>query len=210
MKSTLIWDRLNLEGREIAISEELRRSAHALGKDPDNVIDHLVRYRYIEPLFRGIYYVRNPTERRFGSERYSHLDLMSLALARKGVDRWYFGLETALKLNALTHEYFPTETVITDRLYRPKGISLSGRRFVILKWKPGLLSFGITTKGPVRFSDAEKTVLDLAYRARWRGAPDTEIMAIVDEYKSDLDTKRLNAYLRRYPHSLREVLKRSR
>lgn len=208
MKSTLVWDKLNLENREVVTSHDLRESAKTLGKDPDNVIDHLVRYKYLEPIFRGLYYVRTPAEYRFGSTRYNHLDLLSLGLKARGIDRWYFGLETALKLNNLTHEYFPVETVITDRLYRIKGINTAGHKFVILKWKPELLNFGINETDRIRFSNAEKTVLDLAYRAIWRGMPDHEVAAIVKEYLSRLKRKRFDSYLRHYPASLREVLRR--
>lgn len=208
MYSSVIWDRLNLEGRETVTSGELREHARALAKDPENAITHLVRHGYLAPLFRGLYYVRSPAEVRLGHRRYNHLELMALGLAKKGIDRWYFGLESALKLNDRTHEYFAAEAVVTDSLYRIKGIEVEGRRFIILRWKPGMLDFGLVTKGLLRFSDPEKTVLDLAYRARWNGLPDSEIVALVDEHRAGLDPGRLRRYLRRYPESLREVLAR--
>jgi len=208
MYSSLIWDRLNLEDRETVTSRELREHAEALGKNPENAITHLVRYGYLAPLFRGLYYVRSPGEVRLGRRRYNHLELMGIALAKKRIDRWYFGLETALKLNDLTHEYFASETLVTDRLYRIKGIEIDGRRFIILKWKPQMLEFGLVTKGLIRFSDPEKTVLDLAYRARWNGLATSEITGLVDGYRGRLDPSRLRRYLRRYPRSLQEVLER--
>lgn len=65
-------------------------------------------------------------------------------------------LFTALRLNALTHEYFTRIFVLNDRIYRSKIIKIYGEDVKFIKIKPHLTEFGIINRGEIRYSDLEK------------------------------------------------------
>jgi len=202
--STLMWESLVRNHKEVVAMAELEDLARRLDKNPRNAIDHLVRTGHLTPLFRGSYYVKSPTEIRLGTPRYNHLELFATAAETKGLGRWYFGLHTALRLNGLTHEYRREETVISERLYRIEGVNIGGRRFVIHKWHPRIIGFGVVREGSLPVSDREKTVLDLAYHDYWskrRGhAPTGEWRTHLDR----LDPEKLHRYVKRYPRYIGE------
>ena len=61
----------------------------------------------------------------------------------KGVKNWYFGLETALKLNTMTHEYFTIDYVISDQYRTTKTIHILDKDFKFIKWRSSITTFGI-------------------------------------------------------------------
>ena len=203
MESTAsIWESLVRTKREIVTTEEVATLASRLGRRPEHAIRHLRRARYLAPLFKGYYYVRTPEELRLGDPRYNPLELFALAANRKGIGTWYYGLHTALRLNGMTHEVRRDETVISDSFYRIHGVPITARRFVIHKWRPELATFGLLDKGTYRYSDPEKTVLDLAYWDHWRatrGKPKTR--AWVD-HVANVRSEKLRKYLRHYPEDV--------
>jgi len=80
--------------------------------------------KYIIRIFKGIFYVKSLKEIKYGTEKYSHLDLGAKGLNLKGVENWYYGLHTAFKLNNITHEYYTMDYVISDSLYRNNPITI--------------------------------------------------------------------------------------
>lgn len=204
--SALIWESLARRHREVAKTDELRALALRLGKEPRNAIDHLVRGGYLIPLFKGVYHVSHPEEMRLGVPRHSHLELFALAAEAAGLGPWYFGLETALRLDGLTAEFRREEAVVNGRRLRERGVDLAGHRFVLHRWTPDLLAFGVRREGRLRISDPAKTVLDLAYRDYWsarRGrAPVGDWKTLVDR----VDLAALRRYLERFPRYVREIV----
>jgi len=204
--SALIWESLARRNREVVKTDELRALALRLGRDPRNAIDHLVRSGYLTPLFKGVYHVSHPEEMRLGVPRHSHLELFAMAAEATGMGPWYFGLETALRLDGLTAEFRREEAVINGRRLRERGVGLAGHRFVLHRWTPDLLAFGVRREGRLRISDPEKTVLDLAYRDYWSArkgrATLGEWKALVDR----VDRVALKRYLERFPPHLREMV----
>jgi predicted transcriptional regulator of viral defense system len=197
--STLIWESLVRNNRDVVTTSELSELARRLNKNPRNSIDHLVRTGHLTPLFRGSYYVKDPTEIRLGIPRRSHLELFAAAAKAKGLGRWYFGLYTALRLNGLTHEYRREETVICERLYRIEGVSIGGYRFVVRKWDPKIIRFGVSRKGGLPVSDREKTVLDLAYLDYWSTRRGHTASGEWRTYLDRIDGAKLRRYLERSP-----------
>lgn len=207
VRSTSLWEVPAREGREVLTSREVADMAARVGIRPENALRHLRREGYLLPLFRGYYYVRSPEEIRLGRKRLGSLELFSLAARKKGIGPWYFGLETALRLNGLTHEDRREETVVSANLYRIGGVPIGGTRFVIHKWGPELFGFGIVRHGSYRFSDREKTVLDLAYLDFWRSRRTRARSWSWVEYLSSVDVGRLRRYLRHYPTEVRKVVR---
>ncbi|MEW5936533.1 MAG: type IV toxin-antitoxin system AbiEi family antitoxin [Candidatus Thermoplasmatota archaeon] len=204
MKAPAIWMKLLIDGKRIVNSSEIRALAKSAGIDRAESIDYLQRHKYIARILRGIFYVRSADEReRSFSERTTY-ELVAKALEMKGVKRWYFCLETALKLNGMTHEYFAVDSVATDSFRTTKVIDILGSKFRFHRWSADRLGFGVVRKEGFAYSDPEKTVLDLAYRAHrsGKGSP----RAFIDEYAAHLDKEKLSKYLKRYPLRFQKAL----
>lgn len=184
-------------------SREVFRMADRLGRDPKNVLRVLRRTGYLLPLFKGYYYVRSPDELKLRFDRLNAFELFALAAEAKSVGHWYFGLDTALALNGLTHEDPPEAIVITDHLYRIRGVRIGNKRFRIHKWSPELTSFGIASKGKVRFSDPAKTVLDLAYLDWHRMNKKRPPPRAWVEHLPKIDKAALRRYSKHYPEPVR-------
>jgi predicted transcriptional regulator of viral defense system len=206
MNITEIWRKLVLDDAIIVSSEDLEELAISAGHRPVRAINYLKSHGYIDGVLKGTYYVRSPREVELGYTSRPSLEIVAMALETLGVERWYFGLETALKLNGLTHEYFDVTYVITDSIRTTRTVSALDLRLRCIRWKPALLSFGIQEKGALRFSDPERTLLDLAYRASYSGADPVETWRQAEEYNVELDSVKLRKYLRSYPKRLQKVI----
>lgn len=200
MESTAaIWETLTRSRREIVTSKDVADLARRLGRRPEHALRHLRRTGYLLPLFRGYYYVRAPEELRLGDNRHNPLELFALAADRKGIGAWYYGLCTALRLNGMTHEERRDETVISDSFYRIHGVPIGARRFIIYKWRPELVEFGLVDNGLYRHSDPEKTVLDFAYWDHWRASRGKSETRVWAEHATNVDKRKMRSYLKHYP-----------
>ncbi len=204
--SPTLWEVAVREGREVITFGAIAEMARRIRARPEYALRHLRREGYLLPLFRGSYYVRSPEEVRLNTERHDALELFALAARVKGIGPWYYGLETALRLNDLTHENRGKESVVSGSFYRIRGVRIGRRRFVIHKWDPKLLRFGLARRGSYRFSDPEKTVLDLAYLDFWRIAKGHAPTRTWVEHWSSVDHAKARRYLARYPTGVREMV----
>jgi len=212
IQATLIWKRLLLEGYKFVTSDRIKDLAREFGKNEDRSLRYLQEHGYTLRVLRGVFYVMSPEEIEQGYHKYSIYEMVSEALSVKGVKNWYFGLESALKMNRMTHEFFTVECVITDSFRTTKTIGILDTRFVFTKW---MLGSGpapwkvklITDHGCAIFhSDKERTVLDLSYRAYLeRGGLERTIAPIV-EYGDRLDKDKAAGYLTSYPPKFREMI----
>ena len=75
------------------------------------------------------------------------------------------------------------------------------------KLKKSLFGFGVIEKNGIKFSDLEKTILDIIYISRYRSVPEERIISVVDEYKTKIKKRKIVEYLKFYPKSVREVAK---
>jgi hypothetical protein len=132
--------------------------------------------------------------------------MIAEAMKVKNVKNWYFGLETALKLNNMTHEYFDIDFVITDSFRTTKVIKIIDRNFKFYKRSKRHLKYGILKKNNLFYSDHEKTVLDLVYNRYVNNENLEQLSAPLKEYKNKLDEDRLFDYLENYPRKFREIL----
>jgi hypothetical protein len=150
--------------------------------------------------------VKSPEEVKLRVLRESTLNLIAEALKKKGVKRWYFALETALKLNNMTHEYFTLGQVVTDSYKTPKPIWVVDGKHLFLRWNKTLHGFGVVQRGIIQYSDPEKTVLDLCYRSQYsKNSPET-VRGLYTEYKATLKPKKVRKYLKHYPKRMADVL----
>ena len=132
-------------------------------------------------------------------------EAISEALRIKGVERWYFGLESAIKLNNLTHEFFAVETVISDKLSRPHPFNILGRKVRFVKMNKKLLGFGVI-KNKFNYSDAEKTILDFIYLGKYNNNTDEGIRNKVGDYIDSCNKSKLRKYSESYPKTVGKLV----
>jgi len=206
MKVTLIWKKLLLEERRFITSKEIRELARELGKGERNSVGYLQRHGYIIRVLRGIFYVRSTDERERDGMDLSIYELVARALKLKGIKRWYVGLESGLKFNNMTHEYFNIEYVITDSYRTTKTIRILDSNFNFLKRSKDHFGFGIVKRKNVFFSDPEKTVLDLTHKGYLKGKESNYFLSPIWNYEDTLDMDKLTSYLEHYPRGFRETV----
>jgi len=206
--STLVWDTLVADEREVVRTAEVSELARRLGKEPAHVATTLVRAGRLVPLFKGYYYVRRPDEMGLRRPRHNALELFAMGARAKRIGRWYFGLETALRLNEMTHDDRGLEFVIDERLFRPAGVRVGLRRFVILRWSAHLLTFGLRRDGPLRWSGPEKTLMDIAFHESNLAARGRPPPGLWREHIETVSARTMRSYFPHYPERVRtEVAK---
>ena len=87
-------------------------------------------------------------------------ELVSQDLCQRSDKRWYFGLDSALRLNGQIYEHFDAEYVITNSYYTGMPIDILGKSVMVIAWKDSLLipeaikcirtSHAVTIPAPIR------------------------------------------------------------
>jgi len=162
MTLKLIVEKLARNNKKFILSSEIKDYCRKLSLDYLPTIKYLLRNKYLARLFRGIFYIYSIEERKLGKSEMNYFEILKEALKIKGVKNWYFGLETGLKFNNLTHEYFTIDYVINDKIFRAKPIIIMGRKVKFYRLSRKMFVFGII-KNSINYSDSEKTLLDLLY-----------------------------------------------
>ncbi len=204
--ASLIWRRLLVENKKIVTRSEIEKLALELDKDEKRSLYYLQEEDYIIRILRSIFYVKSYEERQKNMLYASLYEIIADALRIKGVKNWYFGLETALKLNNLTHEYFTIDYVITDSFRTTKVINIIQSKFQFLKRSKKYFHQGIIKKNGLRYSNPEKTILDLAYQ-KYLGSKNTLLfLSPIKEYNGKIDAKKAKELLLVYPDSFQKKL----
>jgi len=199
MTLKLMVAKLQLHNKKFITREELREYCRDINLDYYTTIRYLTYYKHLARIFKGIFYIKTIEERKFNKTDISYPEIIKKALYIKGIRRWYFGLETALKLNNMTHEYFAIDYVISDSLFRAKPITILGHKIRFVKLAHSLVSFGLK-KNNVPYSDPEKTALDLLYLKKYSKG---EFM----DLSRKLSKNKLIIYSKHYNKRIREVVK---
>ncbi len=207
IKSSILLKKLRIEKKEFITAEELKRTCKSIGLNYEITIRYFVSRGYLIRIFKGIFYVKSLDEVKLGRSKYSNLELVAKGLELKGVKSWYFGLNTALKFNNMTHESFSVDYVINDKLLRSKPINIAGYKYRFIKLSPRLIEFGII-EGSLRYSDPEKTILDFIYLWRYNGVPKEKILLDVSEWAKDISSEKIRKYAATYPKTVQEIANR--
>lgn len=206
MRSSLLLKKIYLTKKEFINSDELKNYCKKFNMNYEDIIRYFIRRGYLIRIFKGIFYVKTLNEIKLGKTNYNHLELLSKGLEIKGVKNWYFGLNSALKLNNMTHEEFTIDHIINDRLFRGKVIEIVGYKFRFHKVSTNLLKFGIIKEGKIRYSDPEKTILDLLYLKRYNGFPEEKIIMDVADYAGNISKEKIREYVKYYPKTVEKTL----
>ncbi len=206
MSYKLLARKLGMEKGKIIVGNKIKGYCRSLHLNYYSAIGYLLSNGYIVRVLRGIFYIKSTEERKLKKEDMSYADAIREALSVKGVKNWYFGLETALKLNNLTHEYFSVDFIISDSISRPKPFEIFGHKIKFLKAKKGLFGFGVKN-GDLPHSDIEKTVLDMAYFGKYNGLSDARIKDDISPYIKNCSKKKLMDYSKKYPKTVIKIIK---
>ncbi len=201
MTYKLLIEKLRRSEKKIVTREEIVKDCKKLKIKYEYTIGYLLKHGYLIKILRGIFYARDVEERKYKKIKMSYKEALAMALSIKGVKNWYFGLESAIKLNYLTHEHIARETIISDKMFRSKPLTIFGYPIKFVKAKKDLFSFGIK-KEPFPYSDIEKTILDIIYFDKYNGRRNPEIKNKIAEYLEHANKGKLLRYGRNYPKSV--------
>ena len=205
MTLKLIVKKLELSNNKFITRNTIRGYCKELHLDYYTVIRYLTSNDYLIRILRGIFYIKSIEERRLKKIDISCSDAIKEAFKIKGIKNWYFGLESAIKLNNLTHEYFAIETIITDAIFRPRPIDILGVKVKLIKINESLFKFGLTGD-EFKYSDTEKTLLDMIYLGRYNNYSEEEIKSRVLHLVINCKKNKLKEYAGNYPKTVRKFL----
>ena len=199
MTLKLIVEKLARDNKKFILADEIKDYCRKLSLDYLPTIKYLLRNKYLARVFRGIFYVYSIAERKLGKSEMNSFEILKEALKIKGVKNWYFGLETGLKFNNLTHEYFTIDYVINDKIFRAKSMIIMGRKIKFYRLSSKMFLFGIIKKN-INYSDSEKTLLDLLYLKHYTKEE-------FEEIAEELSKTRLLKYAKNYDKRVINIAK---
>lgn len=210
-RGEVIIREFSLRGKKIITAHDLKTLCDKYGFDFKKTKVALLNKGYLLTIFRGIYYLKDYNEKKTGVIKYSANELLSLGLAERGIKNWYFGLNSALKMLNLTHEIFAVNYVFNDKFNRTKPTKILGSKFLFRRMKPPLFAFGIReAKTPnnvtIKYSDTEKTLLDMVYLYRFSGKSKESAVSLIGEYRDVIDKREAYDYAKRYPNTVEKII----
>ncbi|MFX0144601.1 MAG: hypothetical protein ACFE9C_11030 [Candidatus Hodarchaeota archaeon] len=141
--------------------------------------------------------------------KYSLLELVAKSLKVKRVKNWYFGLYTALNLNHVEHGHQDEFLyIINDQLIKNEPIKIFGKDFRVLRFKNALFEFGII-KNKIRYSDHEKTILDLIYLWEYNHINENKIVIEISKLLDGISKEKILSYSQYYPESNQKLLEKA-
>lgn len=207
MTLKLLVKKLYLNESKFLVASELKNYCEKLDLDYYSAIGYLLSNNYLIRLLRGIFYVRSIEERKLNNVNIDYMEAIAESLRLKNINNWYFGLETAIKLNKLTHEYFATDYIINDTLFRPKPIVILGHKIRFIKLKKSIFGFGIIKYNKIFFSENEKTLLDFIYLSKYGGYTNKEIKNRISDLVKHCSKNKLARYSEKYNKTIKNFVK---
>lgn len=213
-KNEIVIREFSLNDKKIISASDLKNLCNKYGFDFRKTKIALLNKGYLLTIFRGVYYLKDYNEKKTGIIKYSANELLSLGLEAKGVKEWYFGLNTSLKMLNLTHEIFTVNYVLNDKFNRTMPMKIDGSGFLFRKIKKPLFSFGIkesktSNNITLKYSDAEKTLLDMVYLYRLSGKSEESAALLISDYKNTISKRKMADYAKRYPKTVRKIVLRA-
>jgi len=199
------------EDKKLLLSKDLENVCNKYELNYNKTRRLLLNAGSMITIFRCVFYVKDYNEKKTGVLKYSPDELIAKGLDLKGIKNWYFGLKSGLKYLNVTHEYFTRTWILNDTMKR-KTRGLAGEKYEFVKIIPSLFEFGIKTEKTkngflIKYSDLEKTLLDIAYLYKKKGKSDYTAKQIFLEYEEILNKERLFDYSKKYPKTIQKIVK---
>lgn len=198
MTLKIMCKKLDMDENKFIESDLIRDYCDKLNLDYNVAIRYLISNKRLYRILRGFFYKPSIKERKLGILDADFATAIIEAMNRKKIKKWYFGLESALKFNNLVHEYFAVEYIINDAIFRAKAFEILGHKVKFVKIKTNLCTFGIKTNKEIRYSDVEKTVLDMIYLSRYDGLNELEVKNKIKDILKHCSKKKLIKYSKKY------------
>ncbi|MDO8538001.1 MAG: hypothetical protein Q7S21_03900 [archaeon] len=206
MKYGLLARKLLLRKERFISSVEIKEECAKLKMPYVKAIKYLYLYSYLLRIVRGFFYIPTVEERKLNTGGPNFYEAISRAMIYKKVKNWYWGLETAIKMNAITHEFFTIDYVVSDTIFRSKSFKILGRKIKFVKLSKKLFGFGIKKAGNAPYSDLEKTILDLIHIKKYAGKSNKSIRDYLIEWADEADKNKMKKYAKHYSKSVGKVL----
>lgn len=204
-----VLKKIKQDNKEFVTSEELQIYSKDLYLDYRTISNYLVTRGFLLNILDDIYYVKSEEEILQNKLNYSILELVGKGLNLKNVKNWYFGLYTALNLINIEYEHENDMFyLINDQIIKEKPIKILGKDFRFLTFKNALFNFGIIDN-KVKYSDHEKTILDLIYLWQYNHMNESRILINAYKLLDGISEEKILEYSQYYPISNRKVLKKA-
>ena len=206
MKYKVLVRRLLLRKERYISGKELKELCKKLDLEYKHALAYLYNKKYLDRIVRGFFYIPSAEAHRLKTGRPSLYEAISKAMEYKKVSDWYFGLESAIKLNNITHEFFTIDYVVSDKIFRAKPFEILGRKVRFVKLSKKLFGFGIKKEGNIYYSDLEKTILDIIHIRKYAGESNKAIRDYVIEWADEANKNKMKKYSKHYAKSVRNAL----
>jgi len=204
-----VLDQLGKENKDFFTSDELKKHCDDLYIDYRRTMDYLVSRGHLVQIIEDIYYMKTIKESSKKQLRYSILEFVAEGLKLKRIKNWYFGLYTALNINKISHDHQDEFLyLINDHILNDQPIMILGKNFRFLRFKNALFNFGII-KNKIRYSDHEKTILDLIYLWESNHINENRIFIEVSKLLEGISEEKILRYAQYYPDSNQTLLKKA-
>jgi hypothetical protein len=204
-----VLKKIRQDNIEFITSEELQNYCEDLYFNYKMISNYLISRGYLLNILDNIYYVKKIDEVNQKKIKYSVLELVEKALKKKKIKNWYYGLYTALRLSNIDYRnknrYF---YLINDKIEVVKPIKILGKKFRFLRFKNTFFNFGIMNN-KVRYSDLEKTILDLIYLWEINHIDENKIIIEVLKLLDGILEERIIEYSKYYPKSNQIIMKKA-
>ncbi|MFX0104446.1 MAG: hypothetical protein ACFE75_03020 [Candidatus Hodarchaeota archaeon] len=204
-----VLKKIRQDNKEFITSEELKKYCKELYFNHLIISNYLISRRYLLNILDDIFYVKSVDEISQNKVNYSILELVAKALKLKHVQNWYYGLYTALELKNIDYQnqdgFF---YLINDRILENKPIKILGKKFRFLLFKNVFFNFGIIN-GKVKYSDLEKTILDLIYLWEYNHMNENRILIELSKLLDGISIEKILDYSQYYPKSNTNILKKA-
>ncbi len=204
-----VLKKIKQDNKELVTSEELQKYSKDLYLDYRTISNYLVTRGFLLNILDDIYYVKSEEEILLNKLNYSILELVAKGLNLKNVKNWYFGLYTALNLSNVEYEHENDMFyLINDQILKEKPTKILGKNFRFLTFKNALFNFGIINN-KVKYSDHEKTILDLIYLWQYNHMNESRILIETSKLLDGISEEKIMEYSQYYPESNRKILKKA-
>ncbi len=204
-----VLEKIKKDNKEFVNSEELREYCKELYFNYRIIGDYLISRGHLLNVLDDIYYVKSDEEFIKKEIQYSTLELIAKVLKLKKVTNWYFGLYTALKLNKVNYDNQDEFLyLINNQIVRDNPIKILGKKFRFLIFKNSFFNFGII-KNKIRYSDHEKTILDLLYLWDYNNMNENKILIELIKLLDGISEEKILNYARYYPKSNKVILEKA-
>ena len=204
-----VLKKIRQDNKELITSEELKKYCQELYFNYKIIGNYLISHGYLVNVLDNIYYIKTIDEVSQNMLKFSILELVAKALEFKNVHNWYFGLYTALKLNEVDYDHQNKFVYLINNLFiKNKPIKIMGKKFRVLRFKNASFKFGIINE-KVRYSDLEKTILDLLYLWEYKHMNERRIIIELSKLLDGSSKEKILDYSQYYPKSNKFILKKA-